>query len=422
MPHVLILPSWYPLDDGDAGATGGAGSVEGVLFREQAEALAERGVCVGIVYAHVYKLTAWRRRVARLWRGSRRRTGSAAEGGAAAPIPTVRSEGMSWLPMFPRLNRWILVQRGLHLFKIYVDAHGMPDVLHVQAMYRAGHLARAIKRRYGVPYVITEHHSMYALGRLGAADRRAYGRVAAGAAARLAVSPALCARLEALFGGAGESMGERTGGGWAPIANSVSARFLEYPLEEEEPGAGAFEFLSVSHLQENKGVEVLVEAFARAFPGEDGPGGEAPVLTIAGDGPLRARLERQAAASGAGERIRFVGRLSREEVARAMAACQAYVLPSRYETFGMVVVEALALGRPVVATACGGPEWILRPEEGVLVPVGDAEAMATALVAMRREAARYDAHALRAGCRARFSDDVVAARLLEIYREAASAR
>ncbi len=457
---MLILPSWYPLEEGD---------VEGVLFEEQARALAERGVRVGVVYAHLFRLTRWRAWLAARLAGRRRlvrgaasgsgagsgaasgsgagseaASGSGAESGAAFPV--VRSEGMSWLPMFPGLNRWILVRRGMHLFKKYVAAYGMPDVIHVQAMYRAGAVALALRRRYGVPYVITEHHSMYALGKLSAGTVRHYARVAAGAAARLAVSPSLCERLEELLGGAGGGDGsgaaDRRDGsgaarGWFPIPNSVSARFLEYPLAGEagaekgraEPGAAGqkgregFEFLSVTHLQENKGVDVLVRAFARAFADEaDDVAGVAATLTIAGDGPLGGRLEALARELGVAERIRFVGRLTREEVVRAMAACQVYVLPSAYETFGMVVVEALALGRPVVATACGGPEWILQPEEGVLVPVGDVAAMAEAMAQMRRDVARYDAHALRAGCRARFSDDVVAARLMEVYRGAVTGR
>lgn len=421
MPRVLILPSWYGLDEGD---------LQGVLFEEQARALAERGAKVGIVYPHMFKLTEWR-----AWLAARRASGAARQSGAEpermegtgrvrSAVPVLRSVGMSWFPMFPRLNRWILVRRGMHLFRKYVDAHGMPDVVHVQAMYRAGAVALAVKRRYGVPYVITEHHSMYALRGLRRVDVRHYARVAAGAAARMAVSPALCRQLESVLGGAGGWGGSASAAAWMPIPNSVSERFLKHPLEE---GGGGFEFLCVSHLQEKKGVDVLIRAFARAFGGRvegadsaeeaDRAEEEKTMLTIAGDGPLRGRLEGLAAELGVAERIRFVGRISREGVVRAMAACQAYVLPSTYETFGMVVVEALAMGRPVVATACGGPEWIVGPGEGVLVPVGDVEAMAGALVAMRRGAAMFDAHALRAGCRARFSDDVVAARLFSIYRE-----
>ncbi|MGQ9728965.1 MAG: glycosyltransferase family 4 protein [Candidatus Fervidibacter sp.] len=91
-------------------------------------------------------------------------------------------------------------------------------------------------------------------------------------------------------------------------------------------------------------------------------------LVVVGDGPERARLERKAASLGISERVYFAGQLSREETLSLMATCDIFVLNSTYEGLPHVVLEAMALGLPVVATAVGGtPEVVKDGETGMLV-------------------------------------------------------
>jgi glycosyltransferase involved in cell wall biosynthesis len=103
-------------------------------------------------------------------------------------------------------------------------------------------------------------------------------------------------------------------------------------------------------------------------------------LAIAGDGPDRAALERHAQELGLGERARFLGGLPRERVLRLFRAADAALLSSSWENFPHTVVEALAVGTPVVSTAVGGvPEVVTDGENGLLVPPGDPAALADAL-------------------------------------------
>jgi glycosyltransferase involved in cell wall biosynthesis len=103
-------------------------------------------------------------------------------------------------------------------------------------------------------------------------------------------------------------------------------------------------------------------------------------LVIAGDGPERAALGRQARELGLETRVRFPGSLSREQVLRLFRAADASVLSSAWENFPHTVVEALAVGCPVIATAVGGvPEVVRDGENGLLVPPGDASALAGAI-------------------------------------------
>jgi glycosyltransferase involved in cell wall biosynthesis len=103
-------------------------------------------------------------------------------------------------------------------------------------------------------------------------------------------------------------------------------------------------------------------------------------LAVAGDGPDRREIERRAGALGLEGRVRFLGSVSREQVLRLFRAADASLLSSSWENFPHTVVEALAVGSPVIATAVGGvPEVVRHGENGLLVPPGDPEALAAAI-------------------------------------------
>jgi glycosyltransferase involved in cell wall biosynthesis len=103
-------------------------------------------------------------------------------------------------------------------------------------------------------------------------------------------------------------------------------------------------------------------------------------LVVAGDGPERVALERRSAELGLDERVRFLGSVPRDRVLELFRAADASVLPSAWENFPHTVVEALAVGCPVIATAVGGvPEVIRDGENGLLVAPRDADALAAAI-------------------------------------------
>jgi glycosyltransferase involved in cell wall biosynthesis len=140
-------------------------------------------------------------------------------------------------------------------------------------------------------------------------------------------------------------------------------------------------------------------------------------LVLLGDGPLRAGLEAQAQALGLGDCVRLPGAVADPVPYFARAA--AVVSSSRYEGFGNVLVEAMACGTPVVSTDCpGGPRAILADGRyGALVPVGDAAALAEAmLVALDR---KTDPESLRAGA-ARYSVERAGDAYLERLRKLAA--
>jgi glycosyltransferase involved in cell wall biosynthesis len=103
-------------------------------------------------------------------------------------------------------------------------------------------------------------------------------------------------------------------------------------------------------------------------------------LLIAGEGDERARLERDVAELGLDERVRFLGALPRARVVELFAAADASIMSSMWENFPHTVVEALAVGTPVLATASGGVGEVVHDgENGLLVPLGDSQALGAAL-------------------------------------------
>lgn len=120
-----------------------------------------------------------------------------------------------------------------------------------------------------------------------------------------------------------------------------------------------------------KALDVLLDALAQV----DGPS-----LALVGDGPELARLQRHAAALDLDGRVRFLGARSRTEVLELFRSADASVLSSAWENFPHTVVEALAVGTPVIGTAVGGVAEVVRDgENGLLVPPGDPAAFAGAL-------------------------------------------
>ena len=99
----------------------------------------------------------------------------------------------------------------------------------------------------------------------------------------------------------------------------------------------------------------------------------------------------------------------------AMHQCDVFVLPSLYETFGVVLIEALAAGKPVIATRCGGPESIVNDENGLLVAPANSDALGRAMRQMVEAIDRFNKDIIRSDCIARFSRQAVIEQLGRVY-------
>jgi glycosyltransferase involved in cell wall biosynthesis len=174
-------------------------------------------------------------------------------------------------------------------------------------------------------------------------------------------------------------------------------------------GADQRVVLTVARLDRQKGHRCLIEA-AAAVPNA--------LFIFAGDGAERAALEREARGRGVAERVRFLGH--RDDVPNLLASCDLFVLPSLYEGLPLAVLEAMAAGKPVVATAIGGTdEAVVDGVTGLLVPPSNPAALAGAI----RRVLGDDALGRRLGAAGRvrastcFSSAAMVAQVADVYDE-----
>lgn len=100
-----------------------------------------------------------------------------------------------------------------------------------------------------------------------------------------------------------------------------------------------------------------------------------------------------------------------------MNKCDIFVLPSRYETFGVVYIEALASGKPVIATFNGGAEDIINEEVGVLVEIDNVNKLAQAMEKVRENYNKYNPESLRNYCTEKFSANVIIKKIINVYKK-----
>lgn len=293
------------------------------------------------------------------------------------------------------VRRFVPERMMQRLCRIIFRSEGIPDVIYAHYMPCIAML-RLVKQKYAIPVVGIEHWSELNKPTL---PRRLMqtGKTAYTLADRLlAVSPSLQAQMKRHFGVEAEV-----------VSDMLSDDFLQTAISEKR--VQPFVWLAVGSLIHRKGYDVLMDAFAQLEGGER--------LIIVGDGPEKERLHAQAKNLGIGDRVRFKGMLDREAIASLMNESNAFVLPSRGETFGVAYIEAMAMGLPVVATPCGGPEHFVRPCNGLLVDIDNVEQLAKAMRQMETTIERYQPEAIRAYVQERFSAKAIAGQLEEIFEE-----
>lgn len=203
-------------------------------------------------------------------------------------------------------------------------------------------------------------------------------------------------------------------------AGGLRVHELSYGIDDRawRPGGDngdGQDVLFLANLEVRKGIHVLLDAFARLAP-------ELPRarLCIAGAGPESDAVRRRIRESPDLDRVELLGRVERDRVMPIMRACDVYCLPSYGEPFGMAALEAMACGRPVVATEAGGLGHLVSDRGGRKVPAGDVAALAGALrdVLVDRRLRRSMGDHNRAVVEEHYAWPRVVDRLEEVYQEA----
>lgn len=291
-------------------------------------------------------------------------------------------------------------------FNQYVKDNGQPQLIHAHNVLYAGIAANKLSSASGIPYLITEHSSFVARHafdkRLLPAMRNAYLQ----ASAMLTVSHSLGADIEKLL--------PALAGHWQVLANVLDPAVEEAPWSLPVDGGAhkLFKFLTIGSLIPIKGHENLIRAWQIAFSNDP-----SVQLVIAGDGELEAELKMLVDSLGLQHQVSFPGKLTRQQVIEELDECHCFVFSSRYETFGVVLIEALSRGKPVVSTACGGPNSVVNERLGILCEADNVDSMAEALLTMLQKASQYNAREIREEAIARFGSGAFLHSIEDIYKK-----
>ena len=307
-------------------------------------------------------------------------------------------------------QRWVRPARsipfyqkiGVNLYLLYKKRFGKPDVIHAHNVQHAGFIAQTIFDLDTVPYIITEHSGMFRTATLAHEWLPPIKSSIRHASAMTAVSRALASAIKKQIGVRDIDV----------LPNIVDSALMDNPLRQCLGSGREFIFLNIASLDANKDQSSLIEAFACHFKGTEAG------LRLGGVGPLDSRLRKLARQLGVGDQVVFLGYLDRPSVMREMQAADCFVLSSRQETFGVVLIEALACGTPVIATRCGGPEDIVNEKNGLLVAPGDTLALGEAMAQIAQTHGQYQAVALREECRARFGEKAFVSNAARFYTAA----
>jgi glycosyltransferase involved in cell wall biosynthesis len=266
----------------------------------------------------------------------------------------------------------------------------------------AGWTALRLGQEFSIPVVLTEHSGPFSMHLKTDRSQRLVRETLTKVNRVIAVSPFLAEEIQTFHDGLEVEV----------IGNVIRTDFFKPEDTAREDLPSRTRFLSIASLLKKKGFIYLLEA-AQLL---NQRGRISFEVMIGGDGPERNRLKRHVEVSGLSDQCYFLGPMRRSQVRDQMQRCDVFVLPSLQETFGVVLVEAMACGKPVIATRCGGPEFVLTEDTGFLVEVGDSRALAAVMERFITRAVRFNPASIRQSICERFGENTFLEIISDIYK------
>lgn len=393
--NVFIIPSWYPSD---------TTAVAGIFFKEQAYYLAELnkniniGICLwgqndnNLIFSrHNFQRPD---KVIRYYLNQTPNSRLIKENLQEFYCPAISWSNKAFNGNISGIFKAVLANKCA-----FEKEFGPIDIVHAHVSYPAGYLAKKLKKIFKIPYVLTEHMSPFPFdnllikGQPIAAIKEAFDS----ADQVIAVSTSLAQTIKQY------QLPEAR-----VIPNVIDEDFF-IGKDKNEP-AQKFVFFTLCGMVPQKGIPDLIKAIQLVTKKI-----QKVEFRIGGDGPWLKEFQELGLTLGVSKYIVWLGALSRDQARQEYSRANAFVLPSKHETFGVVFGEALACGIPIIATDCGGPRDIVNPQIGMLVEVGDVEVLALQMEKMVLKLSDYKPLEIRKYFESKYSKRIVIDQLVQVY-------
>lgn len=380
---VLFVTRGWPTKDNPM-----SGNYEAV----QARALAKRGINVTVAYlktksvSHIFESR-------RIWQKEENGITILSRTVVVSELPGVKST------RYGRLDTWLCQQAFLELYEYYRKQNGDADIIHAHLIVHAIK-CKMVLDKYHIPFVITEHWSKMNNATI---NKRLF---------RLTKGYQWADKVICVSRELADSLKDKLDIESEVIHNMVADSFFTGSMPSSMPQDRKFvKFISVGSLIESKGFDVIISALCNSRYLNKCQ------LSIIGGGPEESNLQALIFQNELQDRVKLLGMKSPEEVEELMASSDCFILTSRRETFGIVYIEAMAKGKPVIATICGGPESFVNENNGILIPTDDVDATTKAIDYMVEKVDKYDNAAIRQYCHENFSEEAISRKIIVAYNE-----
>lgn len=393
--HVLIIPSWYKTK---------ASPLNGSFFYEQAYALNKNGIKVTVACVEFWGKKAIK---------SRRKEKYGFSYEVDNGIKTYRYmtyrlpnkfivPGTSKIIGIPYVVELFIYWKLEVLLKKIIKEQGMPDIIHLHSNVLAGEGARKLCEKYNIKLVITEHSTGYSMNNLPKHTLKITDKNIKYCDEFIVVGNELYNYFSKKY------INKRIN----VIPNMVNTE--QFTIKNVTKSSDKFTFYSLAFLDseaqvKKKGLDLLIEAFEKEFKNN-----ENVELIIGGGGKGKALVEKWIDDKKISN-IKLIGEVSREKGPDIMSKCDVFVLPSRFETFGVVFIEALSSGKPVIGTKGTGPEMFIDEINGLLVEKDNVNDLRNKMKYIYINNRNYNSVEIRENCINNFSENSVCKKIIDLY-------
>jgi glycosyltransferase involved in cell wall biosynthesis len=383
---IVVLPSFYPME---------LNYTRGGFFEEQTKLIKQQNIEISVIFNEDRSLKSFTFQKLKYIHFQRQLK---IEDG----VPVLRKLSWNLIPTKFELGRKIWISTAIKLAEYFIENVSRPDVIHVHCAFNAGFVALYLKRKYHVPYIITEHSTLFSSAQFSARQKEEVFDIYHHAAEVIVVSNPFRKLLADKIGFDEDRI--------RVLPNFIDTDYFKPFSTGKHPDKNKIIF-TVCHHDQKKRLDRLVDAFELVL-------NEYPdwKLIIGGSGRLTRSLLNKVSQMGLTDSITFCGFLSKAEVRERMNIAGIFVLPSDVETFGVVLIEAMAMGLPVVSTQSGGPEDIITKETGVLVDK-NVKSLAEGICAVILNRSSYDPKLIRQHVLDNFSGPVVSEKYIRLYED-----